>query len=440
MRMLSPAELKARESKYSALAAVARSSEADPELVRFAETNAAKAKRSYEQATRSILDYLPPVAVASEIAKARELAAVRVGEQAFLPVASKLMRVLPNALVRLDAIFSLTALPEKRETIQVRAKLDEYLEVWYNGEQLTREDVLAYAAVLDLYRDRPVGGTVKISYGDFIRRMYAREDTTMSIGPGTLAAARASVLRLWSASLRVVDTTPKPTDNNKLSRRALDIGLPRFFEVQFDEQVHGKPSLRDTIEFTVAAQTAELFGPLAWSRIPHATLMRQGLRGRLLTTYATHTKPYCVPLARLKDKIGYTSAPSDFRKALQKLVTEWQQGTGPASEQLVKVIFTADAEFQKQHPDLAGLDSVLLVFGHFPCTATEATLNAAIEEALTVAKLEFARDAGRRAAAAAAAAAAAEAKARKKALKKASAVAASDDAIEGTCARVAEPA
>lgn len=439
MRMLSPDELKAREIKYAAIAAAVT----DPELKRLAESDAAKARRSHELATRSVLDFLRPWSVPAEITAARVLAAVRVGEQAFLPVGGKLMRVLPNALARFDALFSLEPLPEDRKTIELNDTLDEYLQVYYKGEKLTRVDKLVYATVLDLYRDRPLGGAVAISFSDFIRRMYARE-TAMSISAGTLAMVRASLWRLWGATFRVLDTTPKATDG-KLCRRALDVGLPRFFELKIDEAEHGKPSLRDTLTFVVAAQTAELFGPLAWSRVPHSTLMRQGLRGRVLSSYATHSKVYFVPMERLKAKCAYTSPLSDFRRDLNSVVAECQKGAGPDSEQIVQALFTADAEFQKQFPGFDGLDSVALIFKHFPCAADADAMKAEIEAALAVAKFEFDRDAGRRAAADTA-----RARPRKRSLKEAPAAApdavpdsapdvpAADDAIEGSCRRIAQ--
>jgi len=308
VKKMSRSELLRERSAHTAMAVHGAAIEGAVQvtLMKLSENLAAAAAR-FEAPVHDLPDHATP----SEVSKARSRRSVRKGRLVYLPSWKDLCTGLPNALLR-SALFSAEAIgsampaegvafPER----EVPAYGDVSLIV--HGAKLGSYDRQVFAACLDYYRELPLQKSgdragINVTYYEFLKNMG------VTYGLGSHTALRASLKRLATLSLFV-------------RSKGLEVQVPRLIEVAFadsDARQDGKPLGSDIIVLRVLESVAELFGPAAWTSVPHEALRSgKGLGSWLSSFYSTHNAPYGISLDKLHAQSGSPASRSVFKFKLK---------------------------------------------------------------------------------------------------------------------------
>lgn len=271
------------------------------------------------------------------VLEARQVQAVRVDSDVFLPAFGEGVAVLPNCFVR-SSLFS-GADPEPLQAVTSRApnamedngdtenllgtKTQHKLKVQsakknpmtltLEGERLQSYDRRIFAACLSRYRDHPLARGAGSPWMELTLGTLAKE-ACVTRGPSTYAAMRASLLRLGSTTLTIGQSVGKKR-----------ITLAPLLEVQLPPA--DAPDARK-VRFRIHEDIAELYGRNEWRRIPMSVLSKQSLVGWLGSYYSSHSEAKEIAVGYLYELSGLRCRDSDFPRLLQDALQKLKaQGT-----------------------------------------------------------------------------------------------------------------
>ena len=260
---------------------------------------------------------LPLDATSSEIRVARLRQAVQVRGATYLPEINQVhFTGLPNILLR-SSFFSLNDAPAMLENAVICSQ--DGAALTYTGPRLSQTDKQVYGAVLRYYKSQPL----QSSHSDDVPWLTAYKFVTAYLGTSynaeTHKMVRDSLRRLGSADLRV-------------RHGILDVSVPRLLSVDFaDQYVEGDASSlcsSDKLRVRITEDVAPLFGPSAWTALPHyVPRVTKGLIRWLSDYYSTHSVGRFVPVARLFELSGESSKEgkplwefrADLKAALKRM-------------------------------------------------------------------------------------------------------------------------
>lgn len=261
---------------------------------------------------------LPRDATSTEIRAARLKQAVQVRGATYLPEISQVhFTGLPNILLR-SSFFSVNEEPGMLENAVICSQ--DGAALTYTGPRLGQTDKQVYGAVLRYYKSQPL----QISHTDEAPWLTAYKFITEYLGTSynveTHKMVRDSLRRLGSADLRA-------------RHGILDVSVPRLLSVDFaDNYVDAEATSlcsSDKLRIRITEDVAPLFGPNAWTALPHyVPRVTKGLIRWLSDYYSTHSVGRFVPVSTLFELSGESSKEGKtlwrFRADLQAALKRMQ--------------------------------------------------------------------------------------------------------------------
>jgi len=286
---------------------------------------------TYEAAVRILDAYTHP----DLVLEARQVQAVRVDSDVFLPAFGEGVAVLPNCFVRSslfsgadsEPLLAVTPAPpsakddnddaenllnkKAQHKLKVQSAAKNPMTLTLEGERLQSYDRRIFAACLSRYRDHPLARGAGSPWMELTLGTLAKE-ACVTRGASTYAAMKASLLRLGSTTLTI---------GQSVGRKR--ITLAPLLEVQLPPA--DAPDARK-VRFRIHEDIAELYGRNEWRRIPMTVLSKQSLVGWLASYYSSHSKAKEIAVGYLYELSGLRCRDSDFPRllqdALQKLMAQ----------------------------------------------------------------------------------------------------------------------
>lgn len=286
------------------------------------------------------INNLPSDSTIEEFKLSRSRQATRRGTEVYLPSWAAISQALPNAFLRSALFGSGRSVQSGNDDIlagdHTRLVANQEISTFQNmrltlsGYELCQFDRRVYSACLDYYRERPLAP--ESSTKDVSTTFYELSRRIGNIYSVKLhKSLRASLLRLNFAQLR-------------MRFNKLNLELPKLLSVSFEDGEERRDYKgSDKLYLSVTEGIAELFGPGRWAHVELPAVKYDGLKGWLVSFYATHQHGNWTPVETLYHLSGYVSHRRNFRQSLASALDKLKdKKTTPLSSQVKSYNFTKD--------------------------------------------------------------------------------------------------